>query len=212
MLKNANVLAATLSLLTGLGLAPVLAGAGDLLGPYTPPSASPSPDHFEVCYNHTCKEIAQLSVTPNQWQQVRDLFQPPARSAAQEREQIAAAVARMEVLVGKKIDTSNEKGGNLQGLSTGGNQFDCIDESTNTTTYLTMMEQDGLLRWHKVEERKTRNLFFIGGWPHTTAVISEKESGKRWAVDSWFYDNGVPPAVLPIEQWSNGWKPPGFKG
>ena len=118
----------------------------------------------------------------------------------------------MEVLVGGKIDTSNEKGGNLQGLSSGGNQFDCIDESTNTTTYLTMMEQDGLLRWHKVEERKTRNLFFIGGWPHTTAVISEKESGQRWAVDSWFYDNGVPPAVLPLEQWSNGWKPPGFKG
>jgi hypothetical protein len=212
MMKHAHLSAATLSLLTGLGLMPTLLRGDDFMGPYTPPSATPTPEHFEVCYNHTCKEIAQLSLTPNQWQQIRDRFQPPAGSAAQEREQIAAAVARMEVLVGEKIDTSNEKGGNLQGLSSGGNQFDCIDESTNTTTYLTMMEQDGLLRWHKVEERKTRNLFFIGGWPHTTAVISEKESGKRWAVDSWFYDNGVPPAVLPIQQWSNGWKPPGFKG
>ena len=212
MMTNSNLPVPTLLLLAGLGLMPNLSQGGDLIGPFTPPSATPSPRHFEVCYNHTCKEVEELSLTPNQWQQIRDLFLPPAGSAAQEREQIAAAVAHIEVFVGEKIGTSNEKGGNLQGLSSGGNQFDCIDESTNTTTYLTMMEQDGLLRWHKVEERKTRNLFFFGGWPHTTAVISEKENGKLWAVDSWFYDNGTPPAILPIDQWSDGWKPPGFKG
>ena len=211
-MKHSTIIVTTLSLLTVLASTPTLSQGDDLFVPYTPPSNSPSPGHFEVCYNYTCKEVADLSLTPDQWQQIRDLFRPPAENAAQEREQIAAAVARMEILVGEKLGTLNEKGGNLQGLSDGGNQFDCIDESTNTTTYLTMMERDGLLQWHKVEERVTRNLFFFGGWPHTTAVVSEKTSGKRWAVDSWFYDNGVPPAILPIDQWSNGWKPPGFRG
>jgi hypothetical protein len=90
--------------------------------------------------------------------------------------------------------------------------MDCVDESTNTTTYLRMMQLDGLLHWHKVEDRKTRGFLIFGGWPHTTAVISEKQGKKKWAVDSWFYDNGVPPAILPLKKWSDGWKPPGFKG
>ncbi len=180
--------------------------------PYDPPTSSPSPQKFEVCYKHTCKEIAELTITKNQWNQILTLFQPPPASAAEERKRIAAAVGRMEILVGEMIDTSNDKGGNLQGFSAGGNQMDCVDESTNTTTYLSMMERAGLLKWHQVEDRQTRNLFFFGGWPHTTAVIREKDTDKRWAVDSWFYDNGVPPAILPLEKWREGWKPPNFKG
>ncbi len=50
--------------------------------------------------------------------------------------------------------------------------MDCIDESINTTLYLTMFQKFGLLREHQVEDRATRG-WFIGGWPHTTAVISE---------------------------------------
>jgi len=84
--------------------------------------------------------------------------------------------------------------------------MDCIDESSNTTTYMAMMQKDGLLRWHRVVDTKTRG-YFIFGWPHTTAVIKEKKTGRSWAVDSWFYDNGIPPAILPIAKWSDGWEP-----
>jgi hypothetical protein len=189
------------------------AGSGiDVVQPYDPPTTTPSPQKFEVCFKHTCKEIVELTLTEAQWQGILDLFQPAPVDAAEERERIAAAVARMEILVGKKIDTSDDRGGNLQGFSAEGYQMDCIDESTNTTTYLHMLERAGVLKWHRVEERKTRNLFSLLRWPHTTAVISEKESGKRWAVDSWFYDNGVPPVVLPLETWFDDWSPEGFKG
>jgi hypothetical protein len=187
-------------------------GGIDIVQPYDPPTETPSPEKFEVCYQHTCKEIAELTITQAQWQGILDLFLPAPADAAEERKRVAAAVARMEILVGKKIDTSDDRGGNLQGFSADGYQMDCVDESTNTTTYLRMMERAGLLKWHRVEDRKTRNLFSFRRWPHTTAVIREKTSSKRWAVDSWFFDNGVPPVILPLEKWLDDWTPEGFKG
>jgi hypothetical protein len=196
-----------------LALAPVLAGGGiDIVQPYEPPTETPSPRKFEVCYQHTCKAIAELTITQEQWQQILDLFLPAPADAAEERTRIAAAVAQMEILVGKKIDTSDDRGGNLQGFSADGYQMDCVDESTNTTTYLRMMERAGLLKWHRVEDRKTRNLFSFLRWPHTTAVISEKKNRKRWVVDSWFFDNGVPPVIMPLEKWLDDWTPEGFEG
>ena len=42
-------------------------------------------------------------------------------------------------------------GGSFEGVLKSGNQMDCIDESTNTTTYLNMMAKDGLLHFHSVE-------------------------------------------------------------
>jgi hypothetical protein len=38
-------------------------------------------------------------------------------------------------------------------------------------------------------------------WPHWTAVIQEKATGQRFAVDSWIYPNGENPAVVEVEKW-----------
>jgi hypothetical protein len=86
-------------------------------------------------------------------------------------------------------------------------QQDCIDESVNTSLYLTLLESVGLMRFHTEEDRATRGHFILG-YPHTTAVIREIKSGNLYAVDSWFYDNGMPPVIIPIETWKDGWEPP----
>jgi hypothetical protein len=62
------------------------------------------------------------------------------------------------------------------------------------------------MRHHRVDQRATRG-WFILGWPHTTAVVSETGSDVQWAVDSWFLDNGEPPFILPLDVWRNGWEP-----
>jgi len=167
---------------------------------------NPSPEDFSVCYDHTCKTVQQISITPKQWQTVKQTFNPPAKTAELERQQIARAIALMEPLVGPLTGTLNDKGYNLAGLSTSGRQMDCIDESTNTTTYLTMLSQANKLKWHRVEDPVTRG-FFIFGWPHTTAVIYASSTKKHWAVDSWFYDNGKKPAIVPMNLWKDGWEP-----
>jgi hypothetical protein len=167
----------------------------------------PSLNAFPVCYKHTCEKVATVSLNPNEWDEIRSIFQPGANSPKNERLLIKKAIAKLEVIVGKKVNTLSDKGKNMDGMFVhDGYQMDCIDESSNTTTYLALMQKDGLLKWHTVQPTKTRG-FFIFGLPHTTAVIKEKQSKNKWAVDSWFHDNGVEPEILPVSIWSDGWDP-----
>lgn len=164
----------------------------------------PVPERFNICYDHGCASLAWVTLSTEQWQRVRAVFSPPADTAAGEREQIRIAVALLEDMVGAMTGTATDKGGNLAGWGKPG-QMDCIDESTNTTIYLRLLQGDGLLRWHQAGDRVTRWTPLT--WPHTTAVIEERSSQLRWAVDAWFLDNGEPPFVLPLQTWRDGWRP-----
>jgi len=168
---------------------------------------NPNPEAFSICYNHTCKEVETVSLDGHQWQEVQAVFTPSATGSAQERRKVAEAVALLEEMVGGLVGTHRDKGGNLQGMLSGGKQLDCIDESTNTTTFLAMLEKGRLLRWHTVEDRSSRG-FFIFGMPHTTAVVKDNTTGEKWAIDSWFHDNGVLPEIVPLGEWRSGWEPP----
>jgi len=167
--------------------------------------AQPVASEFSICYGHTCQNFAHVSLDKEEWDIIRQFFDPPAGSPQQEREQIRIAVGMLEHIVGKKTGTANDKGENFQGLGLEG-QMDCVDESTNITVYLTMLQGDGLLRWHVVDHRTSRGISSFQV-PHFTAVIRDIENGIRYAVDSWFLDNGEPPFVLPLTIWENGWKP-----
>jgi hypothetical protein len=168
---------------------------------------TPVPEKFSLCHGYTCDYVTQTSLTSEQWQRIRNIFAIKYHSAEEERELISKAVAELEVMTGELIGTKLDMAKNRDGMSLDlSTQMDCIDESTNTTIYLMMMEQDGLFKYHKVEDRQTRG-YFIFGMPHTTAVISEKQTDKEYAVDSWFEDNGKPPHVLPVNIWADGWYP-----
>jgi hypothetical protein len=136
---------------------------------------------------------------------VRALFEPPPQNAEQERETLRQAIGLMERIVGPKTGTDTDKAGTF-GNSAYPGQLDCNDEATNSTTYMRLMAANGLLRFHHIEDTKTRGGFLIFG-RHSTAAISETASGKLYAVDSWFYDNGNPAVVLPLETWQAGWRP-----
>lgn len=170
---------------------------------------NPTPNLFSVCHGNGCLNLSYVSLTNDQWQKLRDVFNPLAREAEEERERLRLAIALMEKYVGEKTGTSNDKGGTFNG---GEGQMDCIDESINTSMYLTMFQNFGLMRWHRIQDRATRGWFIFGGWPHTTAVISAtgllgEGEGRHWVVDSWFLDNGELPYILPLEQWKSGWWP-----
>ena len=71
---------------------------------------------------------------------------------------------------------------------------------------LRILEGAELLRWHEVGPPESRDSLFWD-WPHTTATIAERAGGRRYTVDSWFYDNGEDAVVVPLEQWLAGWWP-----
>ena len=167
--------------------------------------SDPTPERFSVCHAHDCKEIETLGLSSGQWEQISAPLRPVTPTAAEERTRLGEAIARMEHVIGPLTGTEHDQGGSFSGLGAGG-QMDCIDESVNTTTYLTLFQRAGLLRHHQIEPRATRG-FFLFGWPHTSAVIRERGSDARFAVDSWFHDNGTAPEILPLDQWRSGYSP-----
>jgi len=166
---------------------------------------NPTPDNFSICHDHTCTKVSKVRLSAENWQHIRRFFHPPAVSAKQERVQLKLAIAKLEYYVGALTGTSGDKGKNLDGVGEEG-QLDCIDESTNTSIYLMMLQKDGLMTKHIVMDRETRG-FLPFSWPHTTAVIREKNQQTLFAVDSWFRDNGYPPYIIPFQEWEDGWRP-----
>lgn len=165
----------------------------------------PAPDHFSVCYNGSCKEMDYLGLSVLQWKEIEKVFTPRAPTPKIERLHIAQAIGLMERFVGPLTGTEHDLGRNDVG-EPGDNWMDCIDESTNATTYLKLFSAAGFMRWHTVQDRATRG-WMIAGWPHTTAVVKDITTGELWAVDSWFYRNGQDAVVLPLEEWRD-WNPP----
>ena len=72
------------------------------------------------------------------------------------------------------------------------------------------MARAGYLKWHKIKGWAGRGMLIDGNWPHRTAVVVELKTGKAYAVDTWFEDNGRPAHVVSLESWRDGWIPPGF--
>jgi hypothetical protein len=166
---------------------------------------TPTPQRFSFCWGGTCAAIEQVGLTPTEWSQVRGMFDPMPRDAESERETVRAAIGLLESIVGSKTGTSGDRAGTF-GNSAWPGQLDCNDEATNSTNYMRMMHADGLMRFHEILDTKTRGGFLIFG-RHSTAVIAETGSMKKFAVDSWFYDNGKPAIILPLDTWQAGWKP-----
>jgi len=173
----------------------------------TPFVAHPLPGHFTICHGNTCRLISSVSLDAAQWRAVIAEFRPRPDDAGREREAIRRAVALLERFSGAQTGTAADLGRNAAGRGLAG-QMDCIDEAANTTVYLSLLRDAGLLRFHQVEYRTNRGVFaFTGGIPHATAVIRDRDSGQRYAVDSWFLDNGEPPFIVPMADWRAGWEP-----
>lgn len=165
-----------------------------------PSSGAGAPPAFRVCTDFHCDLTVPAALTEAQWQQISALFQTHA-SAEQERDEIRRAIALLEELAGRITGTWRDKGGNFH-LGSREGQLDCIAESRNTTTYLRLLEDARLLRWHSVEDRAMRRRWLVSD--HWTAVIRERPGGGRFAVDSWYRDNGEPPCIQPLEDWRAG--------
>ncbi len=194
-----------MKVLTALLLAPLLvigdgvawAGRDDL-----PEVGEVSLQAIPVCYDFGCKRRVAVNLSTEEWRSVADWFAPAASTPALEREQIKRAIGWMETVVGRHTPTHKDlaldlpaRGG--EGIFPG--QLDCIDEAVNTTAYLRLFAQQGLLKHHVVHRAAYRRSWVDQHW---AGQIREKKSERRFVVDSWFDPNGY----LPIVQDSRGWE------
>ncbi len=159
-----------------------------------------------VCHAYGCKirtkftfhdkDIAELAAIMKKWRTKAD-------TAEEERRGIAYAIGWMETRIGNIIGTKDDRPGMDFSASGDPTQQDCVDEATNTTSYLTALQNKGLIRHHTVAVPFARENYLRGvaGWTHWTAVLVETKDKQRWAVDSWIYANGENPAIVKAEEW-----------
>lgn len=166
----------------------------------------PTADSFQTCRAYGCQAIDTITPTEDEWKSIDKLFMPKAKSAKAERKKIALAIAAFEDIVGSKNGTSEDIWGTFQ--KTGHKQQDCVDESTNTSIYLTVLNHRGHIHFHDIQAPTSRvPIMNPVSWPHQGAVITDKETQEHFVVDSWFHNNGAPAEIIPIETWKDGWKP-----
>lgn len=167
----------------------------------------PSPDDISlaaipVCYDFGCKSRATVSLRPGEWETVANWFVPVAATPAEEREQIKKAIGWMEAVVGRHTPTHKDLAFDLPvndddaGIFPG--QLDCIDEAVNTTSYLKLFEMNSLLKHHAVLEAAYRRSLFDQHW---AGQVREKQTGRRFVIDSWFQPNGYLPVIQDGKHW-----------
>lgn len=177
-----------------------VAGINDMTRLY---QTMPARAEFEVCSGGGCAYIHKVTMNYSEWQRIASLLTPLESNSEQERQHIALAIAQFERIVGEKTNTSGDLAGTFNRAA---GQLDCNDEAINTTTYLRLLIQDGLVVHHISSDIRLRQLF-LKGWPHSTASMREINSAIDYAVDSWFYDNGLPAVILPLDVWKAGYTP-----
>ena len=156
-------------------------------------------EQISVCHGFGCSISSTISLSDREWKSVVGWLEKVAPDAKTERDNIRQAIGWMEVIVGRHGPGRQDKGLDLQYANTKIGQMDCIDESTNTTTYLRLFEKASLLHWHQVIDNIQRRGLIDAHW---AGQIEEISTGERYVVDSWFHDNGMLPNIQKTKEWS----------
>jgi hypothetical protein len=195
-----RALHAPLSVLVGFALASL---GGCVYEQEGPPEAHfeqfstkpPKADTVTVCHAYGCKAQTPFAFTPSDIAEISAVMTRVRRdeSPREERRAIAYAIAWMERRVAPTVGTASDRP-SMDFLGSGDeSQQDCVDEATNTTSYLLVLERNGLIKHHSVEQPFAKD--DLSHWTHWAAVIREKESEERFAIDSSSGPNGENPTV-----------------
>lgn len=201
-MRSESVHRMTAPVLAALVLLPSTVAAGPPSSPAEQRAAANQAPQVDVCWGYGCRQRASARLAAPDWQAIRAELEPPAPTAAAERDSVARAIARFERAVGPLTGTSGNLGeSNFNGIDEPG-QMDCIDEAHNTSGYLRLLADHGLLYWHEPAGQERRAPWFFN--THWSAVMIERDSGERWVVDSWFLDNGSRPYIQSLGDWKRG--------
>jgi len=191
---------AAFGVLTDTALAATMPGVIDATyGEF--PVVPPTPSVVVVCYGFTCKYRAEVDLTAGDRAKLTQFLAAGKASPKAERKAVAAAGAWFDRRIGPITNTKNHVARAGMKYMWDIHQFDCIDSSRNTTSLLLVLDQLKLLRHHDVDQPEARGHLVDGRPPHATAVLIEKPSGTKWAIDSWTVRYGEPLEIMPLERW-----------
>jgi hypothetical protein len=166
---------------------------------------------LRICFDWSCASKETMTFTASEMALVEQRMATCGRASLHDRlQQVRIGIWQMELLAQKYQPLlTNDRAINDFEVATRG-RMDCVDNSSNTTTYLKILRDLGALPGWTVSAPRVRKRFDINA-VHWTAVIVDNDSGRRWSIDSWFRPNGHLPMVMPLRHWldeQKGWEPP----
>ena len=166
---------------------------------------------LRICFNWSCARTQTMTFTAEELSGVvRQMAVCPGRTKRDRLQRLRIAMWQLELLAQKyQPALGNDRSVNTQEAGVDG-RMDCVDNASNTTTYLHILEDLGTLPGWIVSSPRVRMTSSINR-VHWTAVVVDETTEERWSVDSWYRENGHLPFVVPLDDWlreSRGWEPP----
>lgn len=160
-------------------------------------ASDPTSNHPVYCHGYGCEFQTAIVIDDAALAALRTIFAGHDKSAADERKAISEAVRWWERRASPLLGGPPRKHGSNIADAHHFGSTDCIDEATNSTTILVVLEAHGLLKYHTVMRPESRGFVFNA---HSTAIVHET-GGQDWAVDMWMHDMGEAPDIMPETQW-----------
>ena len=119
--------------------------------------APPAGNSVEVCHAYTCQIKTTFYFRPKDIQDISAEMRKVKNGDTpfQERRAIAYAIAMIEKKVGARLGIKDRAGMEFGGTGDP-TQQDCVDEATNTTSYLMILQSHGLLKYHRCRPHDQR--------------------------------------------------------
>jgi len=206
MRRRRPLMMAALAMLASAPMAPGIAGpiemsraVADL---YTSVSIyPPSPTSMTVCYGFVCRRRHILDFTAGDRAALTTIMSAGRANAAAERTAVQKAVIWFDRRMGPILGTDRRVAKADFRFRDDAHNYDCWDTTRNTTSLLLVLQQWGLLKFHRVGDPKYRGNALVLQTPHNTAVLLELASKVEWAVDLWTRGYLQPPDVMTVAQW-----------
>jgi hypothetical protein len=163
-----------------------------------------------VCFNWSCKSRQRITMTAADMAEVsKQMALCPGNSLHDRLQRLRIGIWQMEVLAEKYQPLfANDEAVNDRDQTLNG-RMDCVDNASNTTSYLNVLHELGLLPGWSMEEPRIRHRF--SELVHWTAVVTDSRDAGSWSVDAWLRPNGHLPFVMPLKDWKSDrtpWDPP----
>ena len=142
-------------------------------------ATQPQGNRVTICHAYTCKVQTPYTFSRADIAEISAIMAKVKRndSPFEERRGVAYAIAKMETDVGRKLGIKDKAG--MQFTASGdASQMDCVDEATNTTSYLLVLKANGLIKHHTVEGTMSKENFGQGlGQAQSGAVLAALDGG-----------------------------------
>jgi hypothetical protein len=164
---------------------------------YAPPTGS----LIIACHGYGCVHRTPVAIDSTWFADATILLARNRGSPHSEREALRRIVQAYTGTLARAFRAPRDQPRSPPLLSGRPGQMDCLDTTANVTSLLLTLDERRLLAHHTVEPPKSRGIFLDGRYPHFTAVIGERRSGERWAVDPWARAPGQEIDIRPLRQW-----------